>query len=192
MFFPNSQYQTEDEPAPEILAATEADNTKTDNSEGSAETEAESPSDALSEARKSLTERENQLVQLAADFENYKRQATRRESEVRERTVRGVLEDLLPVLDNFERAVQASQNAKDVDSLRIGLEFIAQQMQETLRGQGVEPIDAVGKMFDPLRHEALEEVPAEDILPGTVVGEVQSGYVYKGQVLRPARVRVAG
>jgi molecular chaperone GrpE len=164
------------------------------NEDSAAQTEGEAPAetDLLAQTQATLAERDNQLLHLTADFENYKRQAARRESEVRERAVRGVLEDLLPVLDNFERAVQAAQNAKDVESLRIGIEFILQQLQESLSGQGVERIEAKGHAFDPLRHEALEEVPGDGAAPGTVVDEAQSGYLYKGQVLRPARVRVAG
>jgi molecular chaperone GrpE len=135
---------------------------------------------------------EDRLLRLAAEFENYKRLAARRESEVRERAVRGVFEDLLPVLDNFQRAVQAAQNATNVDSLRIGVEYILQQLEDSLREHGVEPIAAKGEKFDPLRHDALEEVAQSDQEAGTIIEEVQKGYSYKGNVLRAARVRVAG
>ena len=131
-------------------------------------------------------------LRLAADFENFKRQAQRREAEVRERTVRNIFEDLLPVLDNFERAVQAAQNASDVTSLRVGVEYILKQLHESLRAHGVEPMETRGQKFDPLHHEALEEVPGSGEAPGTVIEEAQRGYSFKGQVLRPARVRVAG
>jgi molecular chaperone GrpE len=137
-----------------------------------------------------LAETKAQLVQLAADFENYKRQATRRESEARDRAVRSVVEDLLPVLDNFERAVQAAESASDMESLRVGIGFILQMFQEALRNNGVTPIEAKGQSFDPLHHEAIAEVES-DKAPGTVVEEAQRGYVYKGHVLRASRVKVA-
>ncbi|HEX8835131.1 MAG TPA: nucleotide exchange factor GrpE, partial [Abditibacteriaceae bacterium] len=137
-------------------------------------------------------EHDEKFLRLAADFENYKRQAARRETEGRERAARSVIEDLLPVLDNFERAVDAARNAKDVESVRIGVEFIAQQFRDALKNHGVEPIDSKGQMFDPLRHDALEEVSGSDLPEGTVIDEAQRGYVYKGTVLRPSRVRVAG
>lgn len=131
-------------------------------------------------------------LRLAADFENFKRQAQRREADVRERTVRNIFEDLLPVLDNFERAVQAAQNASDVAPLRIGVEYILKQLHESLREHGVEPMETRGQKFDPMYHEALEEVPGSGQTPGTVLEEAQRGYSFKGQVLRTARVRVAG
>lgn len=139
-----------------------------------------------------LKEAENKLLHLAADFENYKRQASRRETEVRERANRNLIEDILPVLDNFQRALEAARNAKDVESVRVGVEFIAQQLQEVLRNHGVEPIEAQGKSFDPMHHEALEEVAGSGHPEGTVVNEATRGYKYRGQVLRPSRVRVAG
>jgi molecular chaperone GrpE len=137
-----------------------------------------------------LAQVKSRLLHLTADFENFKRQAARRETEARERAVRGVLEDLLPVLDNFERAVAAAQNSNDVQSLKTGVEFILQQFEEAIKSHGVEPIAARGQGFDPARHEAIEEIESEQE-PGTVVDDVQRGYIYKGNVLRPSRVRVA-
>ncbi|HVF09560.1 MAG TPA: nucleotide exchange factor GrpE [Abditibacteriaceae bacterium] len=139
-----------------------------------------------------LAETKEKLAYLAAEFENYKRQAARRESETRERTVKGVVLDLLPVLDNFERAVMAAKNARDVESLRVGVEYILQQFREALRSHGVEPLAAHGQTFDPIQHDALEEVQGSEHPEGTVIEETQSGYSYKGQVLRPSRVKVAG
>ncbi|MDQ3815613.1 MAG: nucleotide exchange factor GrpE [Armatimonadota bacterium] len=149
-------------------------------------------SNAVSALEAELAETKERLLLLAADFENYRRQAARREVEVRERVTKSVLEDLLPVLDNFERALQAARHAKDMESLRVGIEYIYQQLSGALRSHGVEPIDAHGKPFDPLHHDALEEVHSEEHPEGTVVEEAQRGYSFKGQVLRPSRVRVAG
>jgi len=138
-----------------------------------------------------LAETKNQLLRLTADFENFKRQAARREQETRERSVRGLLMDLLPVLDNFERAVDAAQNAKDVQSLRIGVEYILKQLQDTLQSMGVETIPARGQKFDITKHEATEEVASDEFDAGTVIDESQRGYIFRGQVIRPSRVRVA-
>jgi molecular chaperone GrpE len=139
-----------------------------------------------------LSEAKEKLAYLAAEFENYKRQAARRETEVREQSVKGVMLDLLPVLDNFERAVAAAKNARDVDSLRVGVEYILQQFREALRSHGVEPITAQGQAFDPVQHDALEEIHSSEHPEGTVIEETQSGYSYKGRVPRPSRVKVAG
>lgn len=137
-----------------------------------------------------LSDAKTQLLHLAADFENYKRASLRREEEVRERATRRVLEDLLPVLDNFERAVSAAKTTTDVSSLKTGVEYILQQFQEAIKNNGVELIEAIGKPFDPAKHDAIEEIES-DAKPGTVVEDVQCGYSYKGKVIRPSRVKVA-
>jgi molecular chaperone GrpE len=139
-----------------------------------------------------LREAEARYLQLAADFENFRRQASRREKETRERANISLVEDLLPVLDNFERALDAARLTDDVESLRMGVLFIAQQLREVLRNHGVEPIETQGHHFDPKHHEALEEVTDTDHPEGTIVHEAQRGYRYRGKVLRPSMVRVAG
>lgn len=131
-------------------------------------------------------------LRALADLENFKRQAMRRENETRERSARRVIEDILPVLDNFERAVEAAKTARDVDSVRIGIEFVAQQLRDALKGHGVQPIETSGAKFDPLHHEALEEVAGTEHEEGAIINEVQRGYTHNGQVLRTSRVRVAG
>lgn len=133
---------------------------------------------------------ELQIKHLAADFENFKRQATRRESETRDRAVQTTLMQILPVLDNFHLALKHADTAKNVADLKIGLQFIAQQLETALRDLGVEPIKSEGENFDPLKHEAIEQIEA-DANPGTIVEEAQRGYVYKGNVLRTSRVKVA-
>jgi molecular chaperone GrpE len=158
--------------------------------EGTESEEQQAP-DELETTRAELDETKDRLLRLAADFENYKRQAARRESESKERAVKNVLTDLLPVLDNFERAVHASSSSQDIQNLKIGVEFILQQLHEVLRSHGVEPIEAAGQKFDPQFHEAQEEVPSEEHESGTILDETQRGYRYKDQVLRPTIVKVA-
>ncbi len=180
-----------------VGASTEGASTEGASTEGAstADSSVASASDSGPSAgsvTRAVGEGDDRFLQLAADFENFKRQAARRESETRERATRGVIEDLLPVLDNFERALDAAKNARDVESVRVGVEFIAQQLRDALKTHGVEPIQAQGQPFDPLHHEALEEVSNSEHPEGTVVEEAQRGYSFKGQVLRPSLVRVAG
>jgi molecular chaperone GrpE len=132
-----------------------------------------------------------ELLALAAEFQNFRNAANRRLDEARDRAARGVLEDLLPVLDNLEMGLKYVRDAKDADSMRQGIEFIAQQFRDVMKNHGVEPIPSQGQTFDPLRHDAIEQVQS-DQPEGTVVEEAQRGYSYKGQILRPARVKVAG
>lgn len=144
------------------------------------------------EMPRAATENDERFLRAVAELENFKRQAARREQEARERASRNVIEDLLPVLDNFERALEAARTAKDVEGVRTGIEFIAQQLRDALKGHGVESIESLGQKFDPLKHDALEEVAGSEHPEGTILSEAQRGYTFKGQILRPSRVRVAG
>ena len=137
-----------------------------------------------------LAESQEKLAYLAAELENYKRQSLRRLDEERDRTAKRTFEQLLPALDTFGMAMQYADNAKSVDELKTGLNFVAQQMASALQNAGIEEIPAVGQIFDPQKHEAIEEIES-DQPSGTVAHEAQRGYLYKGAVLRPARVKVA-
>ena len=154
-------------------------------SDDTIETEVADPRDV------ELAQAKAALLQLAADFENFKRLTARRESEARDRAVRSISEDLLPVLDNFERAVEAARTATDVASVRMGVEFILQMLSDSLKSHGVTVIAALGQPFDPIQHEAVEEIEIEGETAGTVVEETLRGYEFKGQVLRASRVKVA-
>lgn len=147
--------------------------------------------DGADEAAAKLAEAEAKLAYLAADFENYKRQTSRRLDEERHRTARKVFESLIPVIDNFSLALRQANNSNDMESLKIGLNFIGQQLDSTLAGAGLEPINALGQQFDPTRHEALEELEVEGKETGVVVEEAMRGYAFEGNVLRPAKVKVA-
>lgn len=168
----------------------ETDEVKEETSDDVETETTETENDELTALENELAETKTLLLQLAADFENYKRQAARRETETRDRAERRFAEDLLPILDNFERAVDASKNSTDVTSLRVGVEFILQMFQQALSNHGVVPIEAKGQAFDPLKHEAIAQVESEEA-PGTVVAEAQRGYTYKDQVMRAAMVTVA-
>ena len=133
----------------------------------------------------------DRFVRLQADFENL-RKRTEREREEHGRVAAGELvTSLLPILDNLERAL-ASPPVGDADrALREGLALIHRQFVEELRYAGLRPIAAVGEVFDPVVHEAVETVPAGDAPPNTVVEELLRGYRFHDRVLRAALVRVA-
>ena len=143
------------------------------------------------EAAQRLAEAESKLAYLAAEFENYKRQTDRRIEEARQRAKRSLLNDLLPALDNFALAQKYADKATDVNSLKIGLDFVAQQMESALQSAGVEAIPAKGLPFDPTLHDAIEEVADTDATSGTIVEEATRGYKLDGQVLRTSVVKVA-
>jgi len=131
------------------------------------------------------------LVLRQADFENYRKRVERERREERERALGHLAESLLPVLDNFERALASHQDPAYEDYLR-GFSMIHRQLADLLAQSGVVRMpDPTGQPFDPRVHHALESVETSDYPEDTVIGEVQAGYKFRDRVLRPAQVRVA-
>ena len=147
--------------------------------------------EAGDETAQQLADAHSQLAYMAAEFENYKRQTNRRIEEERFRAQRRLLDDLLPALDNFSLAQRYAGQAQDVNTIKIGLDFVAQQMETALNNAGLEPIEAIGQPFDPTLHEAIEEVDAPGAPSGTVVEEAKRGYRFGGHILRTSVVKVA-
>jgi molecular chaperone GrpE len=133
-----------------------------------------------------------QFLHAAADLENYKKQAVRQRDEAVQRTRNSLLFVVLSVVDNLERALDHAADSAG-DAIVEGIRMTHRQVLDVLAGLGVRPIDAAGKPFDPKYHEAIDTVPAASAgaAPGTVVADVQRGYLLDGEVLRPAKVRVA-
>ena len=148
------------------------------------------------ELQKSEAERDATLgsqARLQADFDNYRKRSERDRAEARQVLIGEVVEKLLPVVDNFRRAVEA-QNAIGGDELSqfvVGVELIRKQLDDVLCSYGVEPIMAVGEIFDPHCHEAIATEARTDIPPGTILEEVVRGYRIGEKLLRPAAVKVA-
>lgn len=155
---------------------------------GSAE-RAEEP-DQRAAAERRAEEYLAQLQRLKADFDNYRRRMMQEQVRWQEQAVGRFVAQLLPVLDNLERALLAGEGA-GVDALRQGLEMTLRQFRDVLAREGVTPIEAVGRPFDPACHEAMMRVEGGEREEDTVVEEFQKGYLYKGAVLRPALVKVA-
>ena len=139
----------------------------------------------LKAERDSLLDR---LARAQAEFENARRRASKEQQDFRDFALADTIKTLLPVVDNFERALQAKSEAAD---FRSGVELIYKQLQDTLNKLGVRPIPAKGQQFDPHVHEAIEMVETTDAADHEVLEEWQRGYKYKDRLLRPAMVRVA-
>ncbi|MBI4337198.1 MAG: nucleotide exchange factor GrpE [Chloroflexi bacterium] len=147
----------------------------------------------LEEAQRERAQFRSLLQRVQADFSNYRKQVeTEREESRRSAAVQLVLE-LLPLLDDLERvAAQAPQSVRQTDGgWYEGVGLVLQKFQATLHKVGVQPIDALGKAFDPWEHEAVSYQETDQSLPGTVVGEVRRGYKLHSRVLRPSLVVVA-
>ena len=139
----------------------------------------------MEELKQQLEEYKQTLLQVRADFENYKRRTARHFEEVGDFAKSELLKKLLPIVDDFERALSFENNP-----YAEGMQMIYRQLIDFLKKEGVERMETVGKEFDPNLHEAVGWVESED-KDGTIVEEVQAGYTYKGKLLRPAKVKVA-
>jgi molecular chaperone GrpE len=132
-----------------------------------------------------------QFLHAAADLENYKKQAARQREDAVQRARHALLVVILAVVDTLERALDHA--GSDGAAILEGIRMAHRQVLDLLATMGVRPMEARGQPFDPRYHEAVDVVSAEEhgVAPGTVVDEVQRGYLHNGEVLRPARVRVA-
>ena len=147
--------------------------------------------DSEGELQRLKAERDTLLDRLArsqAEFENARRRATREQQEFRDYAVQDAIKALLPVLDSFERALQAKSDAGD---FRSGVELIYKQLQDALGKLGVRAIPAKGEPFNPHYHEAVEMVETPEAPDHEVLEELQRGYKFKDRLLRPAMVKVA-
>ncbi len=134
------------------------------------------------------------LLRLRADFDNFRKRTERDRADIERFAVADVLRDLLPVVDNLERAlaVQGAQGpTADGSDLRKGVEMIVRQFQEVLKRHGLAPIVALGERFDPAVHEAVFQEETEGVTAPTVALELQRGYRLNDRLLRPSLVKVA-
>lgn len=142
----------------------------------------------IDQIRAERDELRDMLLRRQAEFDNFRKRTERERSEYLQWAGMEAVKDLLPVLDDFERAMRVEGGNPDYVK---GVEMINTRMLETLKKLGLEPIESAGKQFDPHLHQAIERVETADAEDGTVLGEFQRGYNFKGKLLRPAMVRVA-
>ena len=135
----------------------------------------------------------DRLLRTTADFDNFKKRAAREKIESAQYASAALLQKLLPVLDNFEMALDAAQNAggDKLGSLQSGVQMIQQQLRSALAEAGLEEIDAAGKPFDPNFHEAISQQESAAVPEGNVLQQLRKGYRLKDRLLRPATVIVA-
>lgn len=137
-----------------------------------------------------LEEKENRYLRLQADFDNSRRRARLDSEAAQKYRAQSLISDILPVLDNFERALNVETDHEQTNSMLQGMEMIYRSLLDALIKEGVEQIDAKGKEFDPNFHQAVMQVAEEGYDSNIVVEEFQKGYILKDRVIRPSMVKV--
>jgi len=141
--------------------------------------------DQLAAEKAELADR---LLRARAEFDNARRRTERERSDFLQFAAMDLVKDLLPVLDDFERGLKVETADRHYAK---GVELIYQRLLDALKKLGLEPIESVGRVFDPNLHQAVERVETDEAEDQTVLGEFQTGYNFKGKLLRPAMVKVA-
>ncbi len=180
------------------MSQAEQNETKPDNS---ADTSADSLADALAQDIESplattalqakVDELQDRMIRMQADTENFRRRVQREQDDARKFESMRIVRDMLPGMDGLNRAISSAELTGDMQTLLNGIKMVAQQFRDILKAHAAEPIDALGKLFDPNLHEALTQIPSADHEPMTVLQVVEMGYRLHDRVVRPARVIVS-
>jgi molecular chaperone GrpE len=189
----NLTYEKEQEAEENLIneaASADADQT-VDEQPAEVKDELALANERIAELEAKLQEMENRYLRLHADFDNFRRR-TRLDFEAAEKyRAQSLVTDILPALDNFERALKVEAEDDKTKSILQGMEMVYRSLIEALKKEGVEVIEAVGKPFDPHLHQAVMQVEDSNYEPNTVVEEFQKGYKLKDRVIRPSMVKVS-
>ncbi len=163
-------------------------------SQNAAEESSEGAANPPSELEVVTAERDkhkDQLLRTMADFDNFRKRARRDAEDALRRGREDCLRDVLPIIDNLQRAVEASRGATDVEAVLSGVEMVLRSFDDVAGRMGVTRVEAVGQRFDPTLHDAIQQVETAEHAPGTVMTEVMAGYRIQDRLLRAAMVVVA-
>jgi molecular chaperone GrpE len=145
----------------------------------------------LEKARREAGGYLDSLQRLKAEFDNFRKRVQKERTEFLKLAAQGVIGDLLPVMDNFERALAHEIHGDQVEKFKDGLQLVYSQMLDVLAKEGLSALEPVGEPFDPTRHEALMQVESEEYSEGVIVKVLEKGYVLNDRVIRPAKVMVS-
>src|SRR5438045_391835 len=149
------------------------------------------PPDPVEQAKSETARIRDQLLRTAADYDNFRKRTRRELDDAQKRGREELLRELLPVFDNLERAVVHAGQASDAKADADGVGMVLKQFGDTLARIGIQPVPTVGAPFDPVVHEAIQQLETDEHPPGTIVAEVQPGYTMGDRLLRAAMVVVA-
>lgn len=168
---------------------TEVDDVEADDSE---EAEVADMYKKLQETEEALAKKSNDYLYLMAEFDNYRKRTIKEKSDIIKNASEKVLKDLLPIVDDFERGLEATKDDADGQQVRQGMELIYNKLVKFLEANGVKPIESTGTDFDSDLHDAIAKIPApSDDVKGKVIDTTTKGYTINGKVLRHAKVVVA-
>lgn len=165
-----------------------------DRRESTAEGEAQEPTAGSSELERAIEEREalrDRLLRTTAEFDNFRKRVDRERRDSSDRAAESVLSDLLPIVDDLERALAADATSEAAQAYRRGVELIHRQVTDLLTRRGVKPVETVGRDFDPHLHQAVASEAVEGRRDGEILEELRRGYLLGDRLLRPAMVKVA-
>lgn len=145
----------------------------------------------LSKLQAELEEQQQRVLRTQADFDNFRRRTQKEKEDLAKYASSLLITELLPVIDNFERALSTGTDNPEVSSYAKGVEMIFRQLEGVLKAEGLEEMNSVGQPFNPEYHQAIMQVESDEYEEGIVVEEVQKGYKLKDRVLRPAMVKVS-
>lgn len=154
------------------------------------EVEVSAEQQKISELEAKLEESENRLLRLQADFDNYRRRVRLDQEAAQKYRAQNLVTDILPALDNFERALKVESEDEKIKTFLQGMEMVHRQLVEALKSEGLEAIAAVGESFDPNLHQAVMQVEEGEGESNTVLEEFQKGYKLKDRIIRPSMVKV--
>ncbi len=132
----------------------------------------------------------NHIKRAQADFENYKKRVEKEREQASQREIEKLVSEILPILDNLSRALDASKKNHDLESLISGVEMTQKSLSGILEKEGLKEIECLGKEFDPNLHEAMMTVESREHKDNTVCEELEKGYIFKNRLIRPAKVKV--
>ncbi|WP_226002806.1 nucleotide exchange factor GrpE [Paenibacillus sp. BJ-4] len=153
--------------------------------------EAQEEDTEVAKLRAEAEEHQQRFLRAQADFDNFRRRTLKEKEELAKYASMKLVTELVPVLDNFERALATAQQGAETESFAKGVEMIFRQFEGVLQAEGVTAMNSVGQPFNPDFHQAIMQVESEEHEEGIVVEEVQKGYMLKDKVLRPAMVKVS-
>lgn len=178
------------------MTETEPQSTEEDVDDGAeaaepAEAAAEVEPDPLEKMTAARDRLKDQLLRTAADFDNFRKRTKRDVDDAERRGREETLKDLLPIIDNLERAVAASGDAKDIEAVAEGVRMVLKQFEDVGSRIGIERVETIGARFDPMVHDAVQQMETDEHPPGTIVKEVVPGYRMNEKLVRAALVVVA-